>query len=639
MNQAMAREGQETATGANSGPTVAELKRTMLVHPWLRRSPLNPLGASQEVDLGDTDFSNNALWAGFEGPTRENHGFFSDDASADYSPMGTVSDYQQSEQPDYTQSERLSLRKFYRKRTLQHSIGSDYKDLIQQSLLQRQPEALMAAMIVAGDDVDFVKSIPDNTFAEIIDLVQPKRFLDRIAAVHADISAGLASKMDIVPVNTLINDYLHAMTALLSKRSAAGKRLNVTDYELLLSIAAWSGSEIIATDLWTLMTRTDQITPSVRCYNYVMEAAVNNECHNAVTRQRMRVTPFNTAARSLRTLGPPFVAYRYGEGGIREFVLDKYSEMVERQMSLDEQTYCAVITGVAREGDVDKVKEILKRVWAIDVDDLMSGTAEATPPPSPTMRCDSILYPTGRLLHAVAHAFGINNDIAAALRIVDCISRSYGIRIPVYAWKELFLRAFVLSKPRVGGDCTVGQLPKQGVLRVWETMINEPYNVEPTLGMYDMLIKGLCNMQRIPDMWRYIQEAQGKAANAIRSAEKAHERLERSTRERDNELVQSRRTEKIERDVEYYDLLHDRICYWKQRWLRLLLYSMRLWSKTDRDQRWSVAVVPDIIKEWQQFHEGQEIYYDVPGGQVCLTEPGYESPNTELLVAGGAGAA
>lgn len=553
------------------------------------------------------DLASLSQWAEFEDTSNADNSLSSNDAPVDI----RLRPEDQTSKP-----ESLTLRS--RMNTLREEVGFTYKDLVRQSLLRREPETLMKAMIVASDDSVFIKSIPDNTFAEIIALIQPKKFLSRISSVHVDISPGLAEQMNVTSVDELISDYLRMMVDILGKQRSVGKHLNITDYELLLSITDWTGSKALAGRLWALMTKVDHITPNVVCYNHYLAAIVNNERHNAKARHHQRITPFATAARSKSKLGASFVAYRHGEGGIKEVIMSKYGEMVNQKISLNETTYCIIILGVARGGGLDMVKSVLKRIWSIDVNDLMSETPKSTAQHSgaPIAR-DSPLYPTGALLHAIAHAFSINNDIPAALRVVDCFSHTYNIPIPLHVWKELFAFTFVLSVPRTKSK-KVGQLPKQGLLRMWDTMVNEPYNVRPTLAMYDQLIKGLFYMQRVPDMWKYIQEACEKADNAAKNAERANARLELATHEASIGSFRNCSTEKLEREVQYHNLLLKRIYYWKQRWLRLLLASMRSWQKVDRDLHWSTVVMPTIILEMQQFESRRDIFYDIPGGQVRL---------------------
>lgn len=571
---------------------------------FVRYSPEEYHNFPESSAAGEQESQNlesSALWAEFEGTADTGDDLFNNDVQQ---PRAS-----ENQRPDHGHSTLTSRRK-----ALGGELGN-YRIVVYNSLLHREPETLVKAMIVASADKSFIESIPDNTFAEIIALIQPKTFLRGVSNIHLDISPGLAGIMNVTPIDILVKDYLRIMARILSERREAEKNLNITDYQVLLSIADWCGSKTLASRLWRLMTEMDHIRPNVVCYNHYLAAVINNERHNASTRHQQRITPFTTAARSKSKLGGPFVAYGFGESGIKQTIISKHREMVKQGIIPNEMTHRIMIWGVACEGDIEMVKGILKRVWSIDVDDLMNDTAESYV--QVDMRRDSPLYPTGELLHAVAHAFSINNDIPAALRVVDRISRVYDIPIPFRVWQKLFQFAFVLSVPRPVSD-RIGQLPKQGLLRLWDTMTSEPYNVRPTLAMYDQLIKGLFYMQRLPEMWTYIQEAREKAEAPRRRAERAKARHELAIQRSTSNWSPNASIEKLERRVRYQNLLLKRIYFWQQRWFRLLLASMRSWQKVDRDQHWSIVEMPNIILEMQQFEYKENIFYDVPGGQVSL---------------------
>jgi hypothetical protein len=125
--------------------------------------------------------------------------------------------------------------------------------------------------------------------------------------------------------------------------------------------------------------------------------------------------------------------------------------MVESGVPGNEETFCLMITAMGREGDLDSIANILKRVWQIDVEALLAAD-ETSVPSARSYPEDSPFYPSNKLLFTLAHAYGTNNNIPLALRLVDYVSSQYSlpIPIPIEVWNELFQWTYVLSlTPRV----------------------------------------------------------------------------------------------------------------------------------------------------------------------------------------------
>jgi hypothetical protein len=123
--------------------------------------------------------------------------------------------------------------------------------------------------------------------------------------------------------------------------------------------------------------------------------------------------------------------------------------MVESGVPGNEETFRLLITAMGREGDLDSIANILKRVWQIDVEALLAAD-ETSVPSARSYPEDSPFYPSNKLLFTLAHAYGTNNNIPLALRLVDYVSSQYSLPIPIEVWNELFQWTYVLSlTPRV----------------------------------------------------------------------------------------------------------------------------------------------------------------------------------------------
>ena len=135
----------------------------------------------------------------------------------------------------------------------------------------------------------------------------------------------------------------------------------------------------------------------------------------------------------------------------------------------DSRAFCLLITALAKEGDLVGVKSILKQAWDVDADKPVDVDEDPGRPNG--LSRQSPLVPDDRVLWTIANIFGSNNDIPAALRVVDYISRRYSISIPLRVWDGLLMWTYVLSVRRswkVMSDTdwagtALGKLPLQAV--------------------------------------------------------------------------------------------------------------------------------------------------------------------------------
>ena len=180
--------------------------------------------------------------------------------------------------------------------------------------------------------------------------------------------------------------------------------------------------------------------------------------------------------------------------------------MIESGTTPDETAYGNLITALAREGDIQGVKAVLMRVWSIDVGSVCARGSSNTIPLKP----DSPMYPSSELLFKVGHAFGSNNDVSTALRLVDLFSRRFNIQITSFVWEELLNWTFTLStrryKLRKSDGAQLGQLSAVTVEDMWNVLIGEPYKCQPTLAMYDWMIRSQRRRDRLLPTLGYMLE-------------------------------------------------------------------------------------------------------------------------------------
>lgn len=485
------------------------------------------------------------------------------------------------------------------------SLDEFYED-IQSSLLRKDYHGLTQVLRAAGDNsLDFIRSIPENTFTEILAHLQPKNDLSKTLILYSRLSPATVQQLHLPSSYHVIRRHLLDAVHILDQRKISGRNLSVVDYSTILGFARWLGLKDIADTFWKSM-QADNVVPDLRCYNNYLGAIVSSLRHDPDARQNRRITPFRTEARCKSSPSARFAAYLVGLGGIKDSALKLYREMLKSEIVPDEETFRLLILGVGREGDLDTVKKLLRQVWRIDVDGLEEGQPKHELDVLPT----SPLHPSPFLVYAVAHVFSINNEIPTALKLVDHISQTYNVKVFDYVWHELLNWTFVLSLPRQAWRKEQAILPKGSVQKLWEVMRNEPYNVRPTMDMYNKLIKSLFRQQKTRDMWHYMCEAlplyaaMRKETLCLNMTLHRVLKLSQPVGTLEQKYNRSRLNEKVSR-------------LFLKRWARLLLGSMRSWRRVDGSLYWSTVLIPKIILEWKEFMPSN-VWYDIPAGRVSI---------------------
>ncbi|KAI4728382.1 hypothetical protein E4T49_03725 [Aureobasidium sp. EXF-10728] len=426
---------------------------------------------------------------------------------------------------------------------------------------------------------------------------------------YSRLSPAMVQQLHLPSAYDLIRGHLLNAVQILDQRKRSGRDLSVVDYSLILGFARWTGLRDVAETFWKSM-QTDGFVPDLKCYNNYLGAMVSNLRHDPDVRHSRRVTKFRIEARSQPSPSARHAAYRFGNGGIKEGVLELYREMLKNEIVPDEETFRLLILGVGRERDLDTVKKLLRQVWKIDVDAIVGGAKDGQPMHQLDIPLTSPLHPTPFLIYAVAHVFGINNEIPTALRLVDHISQTYNVEVVDHVWHELFNWTFVLSLPRQESRGEQAILPKGSLHKLWEVMRNKPYNIRPTLDMYNKLIKSLFRQQRTRDMWHYMSEALPLYEAICKETRLLNKALHRALK----------RSEPVGTLQQKYDCSRfnekaSRLAL--KRWARLLLGSMRSWRKVDGSLRWSTRLIPKIVLEWKEFMPSN-VWYDIPAGRVSI---------------------
>ena len=97
-------------------------------------------------------------------------------------------------------------------------------------------------------------------------------------------------------------EHASLLNQLLAIRRAAGIKIGLEEYRMLLRAARDLGDNGMAVALWRHLL-DDGLIPDTECYNYYMAASVWNGIHIAAARHKMRVIPFPHACETPATPG------------------------------------------------------------------------------------------------------------------------------------------------------------------------------------------------------------------------------------------------------------------------------------------------------------------------------------------------
>ncbi|KAE8377309.1 mitochondrial ATPase expression-domain-containing protein [Aspergillus bertholletiae] len=490
-----------------------------------------------------------------------------------------------------------------------------------------QPDQVMDALLDPRNE-EFVGSMPQTVFVEVFHLLSPDYFVVPFREIHRPIHPSAAKLKRFESLDSIFNDFATNLATVVSIRRSAGQILGLAEYTHLLDCARSIGDALMADYIWHSMTE-DGVVPDVTCYNYYMEAKVWDKAYTGRERYHTRMTPYAYRHRRFFHPNVGWQGYRTAERSVRKEVLQIFNRMTEQGYHGDETTFINVMLASSRVGHVQGMKNVLKVAWNVDIDALAALDQSELPPATGYDR-SSPLYPSSRLLFAIAHAFGTNNDISGALRAIEFISNSYDIPVPETVWLELLERSFVLSRNRFGPDAkrdSLGKVPYEFVKGVFETMTSSNFNVRPTVDVYRILAKTAWDQARLSEFQQHMHAAydllretrqKRRAARDIIEAYLAGASSSGPSRRRsqiDAALLQSRGFAEA---VHAYDVLRLRTAQQTitmERFARLLV-THRRWTGRDNPV-WERCLLPQMLEEWQDFLP-QSFQYSIRGGQVSL---------------------
>ena len=510
---------------------------------------------------------------------------------------------------------------------LSHQKESEYlqhqKQEFRDALIRGDPYCLLAAAEAGVQNPNFFSDLPATAITEMLKLLDPDNFVTNYTNVYNNITDETIGNMNRVPVNQLLEDYMTRIRVIMMNLRKTGKKLRLADYRILLRCARACCFGDVADELWNDM-KEFQVIPDTACYNHYLAAKCWDGSHVAVTRHTFRVTPFSLRARSVPRRDPRFVNYRVKLGGIKSVMSDIMTDMLRHHVHSNEETFRHVMTSLAREGEMDGVKELLHKIFDIDVDFVMTNINSSNLSKTPRLSADSPFYPTEKLLFTIAHVYGSNNDIPTALRLVDHVSQLYSIPISENTWREMLYWTFILATPSTGargrkwfGD--LGRLPFNNVDEVFKTMVGPPYNIIPTMEMVRMLMSNARRGYQWNLMRVCIHRAKDLLQASVKEVEEAYSKYRHAEWDQMLGIESRERLRRAQAIFESKDIAFSRNHRTMQTFMHWILgKSAESQVPTMGGFYWQRVAVPDIILENLRWLPTSLVRYRTYGGTVEL---------------------
>ncbi|RDW94759.1 hypothetical protein BP5796_00522 [Coleophoma crateriformis] len=475
------------------------------------------------------------------------------------------------------------------------------------AMRMQDPHAVLHALIrLVGLDLGSVlnskalSSISATTFSEILFFLHPKHFVGRHSQLHYEISRQTSQLLGLPPTTyyQFHAVFLYHLRGIFAARNETHSQ-SISDFKYMLKCARATGDTAMAEIAWKLMN-IKKILPDMDCFNHYLATKCLSDRLKPNQRLHLRVIPFNSRMRAWSHPPHSFSGHRIEDSGIKLEATHIFRRMAKAGVECNEETFCLLITALAREGDLPGIGTILKSVWGIDVDAINTSSGKG-PRGIKKYTPDSPFYPSSRLLFTISHIYGINNAIPTALQLVDLVSRQYSIVIPRKIWWELLQWTYVLSaKPRDRKRSNpdlktqTGQLPLAAVKNLWTTMISEPYEIKPSMAMYDLVIRSLILSQNYTEAKALMESGREVHKQGVREFGSARLRLADS--------MQSGHLAEISsstRDLQFFRLRMKRNRLYVRGWVRLLLKSMQ--SNLRHNANFAHRDLPELLRKWESF--------------------------------------
>ncbi|KAL4887408.1 mitochondrial ATPase expression-domain-containing protein [Aspergillus karnatakaensis] len=460
-----------------------------------------------------------------------------------------------------------------------------------------QPDLIMHAMLSSGNERN-VGNLSQSAFIEAFRLLSPAHFIEPYWDIHRPLHGHLVWVKQYKQLMSIFNDFVKNICTIVQIRQSAGRTLGLAEYTHLLACARSVGDALFADYVWGAM-QNDHVVPDLQCYNYYMEAKVWDGAYKNKEKFRLLVTPFDYRKRRFGRVG--WTGYGTGPRSVRAAVNSLYNDMKDHGYAGDEATMINRILAAARVGKTFEMAEILKEIWNVDLETLKAGGHQYPVTDYPR---SSPLYPSSRLLVAIAHGFGTNCDVPAAIKLIEHFHKTYNIPVIQEVWDQLFELSFALSH-RINRR-NRGALSRKFFRNLADAMTREPHNAQLSSTLHFKIAKSTIHEWSIT-LWLHhmrviykILEQTRKKATAARKIVETYLRYPRVVPggRIDPRVMTSRG---FAESIHAYDILRHKVMQ-EEIFLEGLaqkLITVHVWL--DNRDDWELVWLPRAIEEWRDF--------------------------------------
>ncbi|PWW79571.1 hypothetical protein C7212DRAFT_356393 [Tuber magnatum] len=420
-------------------------------------------------------------------------------------------------------------------------------------------------------------------FSSVLLSLRPNRYLSLRPRHYID----EYGRGQVHRVNYSFKEFRSRLRVVTQVMQRHGYQLGIIEYCHLLDCARAGGDMSMADDLWRQIVAREDLTPDTWTYNCYVAAKIGT----IASQRGVRMSQWTMQSR--RTVTAKHM---------RAFASQMYARMIREAVHPNSMTFDLLVIAMSRAGDIGGVKELLMRVWGVNVNGLAKSDNNLGSEP-PTVPPDSVIYPTKHTLATFSMCFGSNNEIETAIRVVDHVSRRYKVPISLPAWINLLNWTYTLTRP------PARVMPAQSVLEIWEIMRAPPYNVGPTIEMYDYLVRSL--------IWRqYVSPAEEKMKEAVGMYDNLLQRSVDLDKEYDTVVGETSfdtavRQIGVLKEIAVVKRELHRFRSMVRRWVELLILGKGMNAEYTRRK------VPEIVAAWAYFLDERAVY-TIDSGYIVL---------------------
>lgn len=302
--------------------------------------------------------------------------------------------------------------------------------------------------------------------------------------------------------------FMSRVERVLAEYRATNTPLGTPECAHLLDIARATGNLSMARDIWTEMDSRG-IMRNTKCYNTYIAAL----CGSTLTTATWKINARTVALRVARG-GAEAERTQKAMGDTSTRALALFDEMLRKGFVPDMATFEFLLLAVAKMGNLPVVKSLVWRCWGVDIaapffsteavggianSDLSSPTFAQSPSAAgyqthqePTSPTPLHLLPTPTTFTNIACAFSRLSHPSIAIRLINHLSITYTLPIPFATWQQLTYWTYVFTRPPAATRVMREKIMPQ----LWRVMRRSPYNVEPDIEMFDLMIRHHLRGQR-----------------------------------------------------------------------------------------------------------------------------------------------